>query len=31
MQYELEWNDRFDSGRGAQHYGFHYASTTTAQ
>ncbi len=24
MQYELEWNDRFDSGRGAQHYGFHY-------
>ena len=24
MQYELEWNDRFDSGRGMQHYGFHY-------
>jgi hypothetical protein len=24
MQYELEWNDRFDSGRDAQHYGFHY-------
>jgi Flp pilus assembly protein TadD len=24
MQYELEWNDRFDSGRGAQQYGFHY-------
>ena len=24
MQYELEWNDRFDSGRGAQRYGFHY-------
>jgi tetratricopeptide (TPR) repeat protein len=28
MQYELEWNDRFDSGRGAQHYGFHYAAKT---
>jgi Flp pilus assembly protein TadD len=27
MQYELEWNDRFDSGRGAQHYGFHYVNT----
>jgi tetratricopeptide (TPR) repeat protein len=24
MQYQLEWNDRFDSGHGAQHYGFHY-------
>jgi len=24
MQYELEWNDRFDSGRGTQHFGFHY-------
>jgi tetratricopeptide (TPR) repeat protein len=24
MQYELEWNDRFDSGRGVQQYGFHY-------
>ena len=24
VQYELEWNDRFDSGRGVQHYGFHY-------
>ncbi|MGC2398780.1 MAG: FG-GAP-like repeat-containing protein [Acidobacteriaceae bacterium] len=24
MQYELEWNDRFDSGRGAQYFGFHY-------
>jgi tetratricopeptide (TPR) repeat protein len=24
MQYELEWNDRFDSGRDAQQYGFHY-------
>ena len=24
MDYELEWNDRFDSGRGAQHYGFRY-------
>jgi tetratricopeptide (TPR) repeat protein len=24
MQYELEWNDRFDSGRGVQRYGFHY-------
>jgi hypothetical protein len=24
IQYELEWNDRFDSGRGAQEYGFHY-------
>ena len=24
MQYELEWNDRFDSGRGGQHYGFDY-------
>jgi Flp pilus assembly protein TadD len=24
MIYELEWNDRFDSGRGAQHYGFNY-------
>ena len=23
-QYELEWNDRFDSGRGVQHYGFAY-------
>ena len=28
MQYELEWNDRFDSGRGAQHYGFRYVDTT---
>jgi hypothetical protein len=28
MQYELEWNDRFDSGRGFQHYGFHYVDTT---
>ena len=27
MQYELEWNDRFDSGRGAQHYGFRYVDT----
>jgi tetratricopeptide (TPR) repeat protein len=24
MKYELEWNDRFDSGRGVQQYGFHY-------
>jgi tetratricopeptide (TPR) repeat protein len=24
IRYELEWNDRFDSGRGAQHYGFQY-------
>jgi hypothetical protein len=24
MQYEMEWNDRFDSGRGAQQYAFHY-------
>ncbi|HET6216758.1 MAG TPA: FG-GAP-like repeat-containing protein [Acidobacteriaceae bacterium] len=24
MQYELEWNDRFDSGRGAQYFGFRY-------
>jgi tetratricopeptide (TPR) repeat protein len=24
MLYELEWNDRFDSGRGVQEYGFHY-------
>ncbi len=24
MQYELEWNDRFDSGRGTQEFGFHY-------
>ena len=24
MRYELEWNDRFDSGRGVQQYGFHY-------
>ena len=24
MQYQLEWNDRFDSGRDAQQYGFHY-------
>ncbi len=24
VQYELEWNDRFDSGRGVQQYGFHY-------
>ncbi len=24
MEYELEWNDRFDSGRGAQQYQFHY-------
>ena len=23
-QYQLEWNDRFDSGRDAQQYGFHY-------
>jgi Flp pilus assembly protein TadD len=28
MQYELEWNDRFDSGRGAQHYGFRYEAKT---
>jgi tetratricopeptide (TPR) repeat protein len=28
MKYELEWNDRFDSGRGAQHYGFRYVDTT---
>jgi hypothetical protein len=27
MRYELEWNDRFDSGRGAQHYGFNYKNT----
>jgi tetratricopeptide (TPR) repeat protein len=24
MQYELEWNDRFDSGRGVQQFAFHY-------
>jgi len=24
MQYEIEWNDRFDSGRGVQQYAFHY-------
>lgn len=24
LQYELEWNDRFDSGRGVQQYAFHY-------
>jgi hypothetical protein len=24
IKYELEWNDRFDSGRGAQQYQFHY-------
>ena len=24
MRYQLEWNDRFDSGRGAQDYNFHY-------
>jgi hypothetical protein len=24
MQYEMEWNDRFDSGRGAQRYAFDY-------
>jgi tetratricopeptide (TPR) repeat protein len=24
MQYEMEWNDRFDSGRGVQQYAFHY-------
>ena len=24
LQYELEWNDRFDSGRGVQQYSFHY-------
>jgi hypothetical protein len=23
-QYEMEWNDRFDSGRGVQQYAFHY-------
>jgi tetratricopeptide (TPR) repeat protein len=28
IRYELEWNDRFDSGRGAQHYGFHYEDKT---
>ena len=27
MRYELEWNDRFDSGRGDQHYGFRYVGT----
>jgi hypothetical protein len=27
MRYELEWNDRFDSGRAAQHYGFKYENT----
>jgi tetratricopeptide (TPR) repeat protein len=27
MRYELEWNDRFDSGRAAQHYGFDYKYT----
>ena len=27
MRYELEWNDRFDSGRGGQHYGFRYVGT----
>jgi Flp pilus assembly protein TadD len=24
VQYEMEWNDRFDSGRGVQQYAFHY-------
>jgi tetratricopeptide (TPR) repeat protein len=24
LLYELEWNDRFDSGRGVQQYAFHY-------
>jgi tetratricopeptide (TPR) repeat protein len=24
LQYKLEWNDRFDSGRGVQQYSFHY-------
>jgi tetratricopeptide (TPR) repeat protein len=24
MQYEMDWNDRFDSGRGVQQYAFHY-------
>jgi tetratricopeptide (TPR) repeat protein len=24
VQYEMEWNDRFDSGRGVQRYAFHY-------
>jgi tetratricopeptide (TPR) repeat protein len=24
MQYEMEWNDRFDSGRGVQQFAFHY-------
>jgi tetratricopeptide (TPR) repeat protein len=28
MRYELEWNDRFDSGQGAQHYGFRYVPKT---
>jgi Flp pilus assembly protein TadD len=28
LRYELEWNDRFDSGQGAQHYGFHYMPKT---
>jgi tetratricopeptide (TPR) repeat protein len=28
MQYELEWNDRFDSGRGSLDYGFHYEPRT---
>ena len=27
MRYELEWNDRFVSGRAAQHYGFDYKNT----
>jgi hypothetical protein len=24
MQYQLDWNDRFDSGRGTPHFGFDY-------
>jgi hypothetical protein len=27
MRYQLEWNDRFDSGHGAQYFGFHYQET----
>jgi tetratricopeptide (TPR) repeat protein len=26
LQYELEWNDRFDSGNEVQRYGFHYVA-----
>jgi Flp pilus assembly protein TadD len=26
LQYELEWNDRFDSGDEVQRYGFHYVA-----